>query len=176
MEKSDDVISLQEIKDALNSTETEWFLNIGLIVWRSIILLLLEIMLYSIKNYSIGCQYSKENLESYTNILEKNLFSGNFSTNLRNSEKDIKIWDIKMTAKTLIKETIQIVLQFEQILRYFSLEKWQWKDKELIDVEFDSDFYNEKDKFYSDDFKPYKFFNAVRNYVTKNNIQLIKLS
>jgi|BioPla2DNA2_1021312.scaffolds.fasta_scaffold01579_15 hypothetical protein len=176
--KSDDVISLQEIKDALNSTETEWFLkkhwfdclkeyNTS-IAWDNAFIQLL-------KTIVLDANIQKENLESYTNILEKNLFSGNFSTNLRNSEKDIKIWDIKMTAKTLIKETIQIVLQFEQILRYFSLEKWQWKDKELIDVEFDSDFYNEIDKFYSDDFKPYKFFNAVRNYVTKKQYSTDKI-
>ena len=171
--KNNEVISLKEIKDAVDSIEIEWFIKKHWLDHNSIksdnpFSQLLEVIL-------LDANIQKENLENYTKILDEKVFSDKFSANIRNSKKDIKIWEINMTAKTLIKETIQTVLQFEQILRYFSLEKWQWENKEIINVEFDSDFYNEIDRFYSDDFKPYKFFNAVRNYLTKKQYSTDKV-
>ena len=65
----------------------------------------------------------KKRVETYTKILDKKLFSGDFSTNLRNKEKDIEVSNVFMTTKTVVKEGIEAVLSFEQILRYFSLEK-----------------------------------------------------
>ena len=190
--KKDEVVSLLDIKMALENVDIEWFIKDSLVediksktaFWQ-----LLECLLYD-------AQVIKSMFDSCSKILDEKLFWSKFSENLKNKEKDIKIkfklnkewdvvgmndescmpqwveldeeWDvIGMTRKTLVKETIEKVLSFEQMLRYFSLEKWQWESKERIDVEFDSDFYGSIDEFYKDDFRPHKFFNAVRNYVTK---------
>ena len=161
--KKDDAISLLDIKNSLEKVSIEWFVKESLvdnIGSKTAFLQLLECLLYDAVEI-------KSSFDSYGKVLNEKLFSWNFSNNLRNTDKNIEINKIFMTWKTLVKETIEKVLSFEQMLRYFSLEKWQWDNKEKIDVEFDSDFYGTIDKFYENDFRPHKFFNAVRNYLTK---------
>lgn len=165
--KQPDIASLLEIKTLLETVDTEGFVKLNFVENNNITFKsnlafwqLLECLLFDAKLLE-----SEFNL--YSELLDEKLFSWDFSKNLRNKEKNIEIDWIFMTWKTLIKETIEKVLNFEQMLRYFSLEKGQWESKERIDVEFDSDFYGNIDKFYENDFRPHKFFNAVRNYLTK---------
>ena len=174
-----EVVSLQEIKSELDSVSLEWFLKES---WVKVLKEDFKVSLSSdtpffqlLKSIRYDACIQQKRFETYTKILDKKLFSGEFSTNLRNKEKDIEVSNVFMTTKTVVKEAIEAVLSFEQILRYFSLESWQWKTKEIIDVEFDSDFYGEIDEFYANDFRPYKFFNAVRNYVTKKQYSTDKI-
>ena len=121
---------------------------------------LLDCLLFESKCIIIRFSY-------YKKLLNDNLFSDDEFDYWNNNKDLLDFYKKEFTRKTAIKQLIQEILSFEQMLRYFSLEKGQWDSKEKIDVEFDWDFYGEIDKFYENDFKPYKFFNAVRNYLTK---------
>ena len=75
--------------------------------------------------------------------------------------------------KQLIKDYLDTVKEIYQLVNNFSLWKGQWEEKQVIEVEKDTDFYEKLEKYL--EFEPFKFYNAVRNYLTKKPYSLEKL-
>ncbi|MDR0651481.1 MAG: hypothetical protein LBG59_09095 [Candidatus Peribacteria bacterium] len=81
----------------------------------------------------------------------------------------------EISNKNLIKSYLDQVLNMERIMNYFSLIKGQGENKEeLVTETKDTDFYTLIEAFYKD-YTPYKFYNAVRNFLTKKPFSLDKI-
>jgi CRISPR-associated protein Cpf1 len=161
--ENDDVVHLQQLQIALNAIpfqeikdtfKPEYF-HEGASAFSLFV-----------KAMQSDVQAVKTSLEQYKNLIIDQLFAGSFAMNLVNPEKNIVVDELVMSRKTLIKGYLDQVLNIERMLNMFSLTKGQGENKKEIDVERDTDFYGLIDEFYKD-YMPYKFYNTVRNFLTK---------
>ncbi len=123
-----------------------------------------ELFLQAIKNYF------DEIIKWINNnyyLLERHLLWENFIKNLKIKEKNIDLWnEVFWNPKNILKSYLDSFLQLDRLVHMFDLTKWQWKNKKTIEADFDTDFYWNIDE-YMRDFSPFKFYNSIRNYLTK---------
>jgi len=157
----DDVISLADIKESLDNVSMErndlfkkWIIKWLKTNFDEFITLIFEDLQKLIKE--------KENSKE---ILKKTLLEWDFKENIKSEKTEYK--DQEYKPKQTIKDYLDKVLGIYGIVNYFSLQKWQFENKENIDKE-DKDifFYTKLDKFLLD-YYPFKIYNSIRNYLTK---------
>ncbi len=147
------LVTLEQIKQALNPADEDIFKESlkDKLVWNDNFERFLNLYLQDLKKLAAR----KEEL---ANELQKVL---NWNFNKSNSEH-----------KQLIKDYLDTVIEIEKLLRIFSI----WKGKEQEELELpnkDIQFYNYLQEYL--DLEIHKFYNAVRNYLTKKHYLVDKI-
>lgn len=166
----EDIVSLQEIKDAFDGTELwqELFKREYFQEWKTYFELFVSSLQTDVEFLLWQIQKSKEFYEKY-------LLHWDFELNVNNFIKDIKKDGLMLNRKNLIKDYLDSILNFDRLVNLFSLVKWQWENKLEIEVKNkDTDFYVKKDEYYQD-YSPFKIYNSVRNFLTKKHYSINKI-
>ena len=148
----EEVVNLQQIKQALNNTNDDIFKEWQNVVWEDNFSKFIKLFLEDLNNLNT----KKQDL---IKKLKEEVFNKTFE---KTSQQ-----------KQLIKEYLDTIKEIYQLVNNFSLWKWQGEEKQLIEVEKDTDFYEKIEKYL--ELEQFKFYNAVRNYLTKKPYLIEKL-
>lgn len=160
--KEKELVSLAEIKKSF-----EWDLELENIFKKEYFqenISWFELFLNSILKYFLELE---KNINLSFILLNEKVLNENFLENIKKSEKNIKLEDGTFTnEKWILKSYLDNILAIDRLVHFFDI-KWE-------NISYDFEFYGNIEE-YSLDFKPFKVYNSIRNYLTKKNYSIEKI-
>lgn len=174
IKKGDEIVSLKEIEKVFENVKEENLKEIFKKEYFKKGETWFDLFLEAIYRYFSEL---KQKLQKALELLNEFLLNWDFSKNLRNNEKFLLNNAININNKWILKIYLDNFLFIDRFVHFFDLIKWSWDNKKIIETDYDTNFYWHIDE-YSLDFKPFKIYNSIRNYLTKkqHSTEKIKLN